>query len=361
MFRLSLFLLIQLFLACGSEVIQPQDLSCSTAESPLELSYNELVQHIPAEVQELITELPDSEGALGRNKVGYFHVRFQLGMSRLSDYAISQESPAALNAYVQTLEYAFSYQRAAGDFDLLVPEDLSNTADFQPPSAGDLASGVAFFGKSLGVSLLSLEYSPWFNQSPEIAPLRDRIRGLRPQLQAMLVYLKTMVDELRQVDAHAPNRLLFDAIAFYTLGQYLVDEAAQEIGLDFARKAFQQVDAERGYFIEGGDYDSSYNGVALQLAVELWSLLPLEEEASFRKQWWPLINCAAAWQQSRVLANGEISTTDNTRVFPGGEEFLGREKDVDVLSTLKSFYYVAALIEDEDYADIAGQIRRFYQ
>lgn len=60
------------------------------------------------------------------------------------------------------------------------------------------------------------------------------------------------------------------------------------------------------------------------------------------------------------LATGEISTDGNTRVYPGGEGFLGEEKQVAWIDTLLSFYYMFHLTAQPEYLQLAEKIKLFY-
>lgn len=144
------------------------------------------------------------------------------------------------------------------------------------------------------------------------------------------------------------------------LGTYTGDEEARQLGLDFAQNAFSQTDQGAGYFIEGGGWDSSYNGVALQLGFEFLSLLVQEGEEALIEEYAKALSCALDWQLSRILESGEISAEGNSRVFPGGEAFLGQEKGIDVLKTVRALFYMASYAGEKRYEDLAWKILNFY-
>ncbi len=91
-------------------------------------------------------------------------------------------------------------------------------------------------------------------------------------------------------------------------------------------RALSQRDAARGYFIEGGGWDSSYNGVAAKLALELFTLLPSDPAPPIRRELEIASSCAMNWQKSRILTSGEISTEGNTRGFSGWRSVSGQRK-----------------------------------
>lgn len=334
---------------------------CTISNLDRSLDYNDLVAATPQHIIEALVERPDTNGALGRNRSGYFHVRFQFDMTRLTDYAIKFQSEEAVLEYLKSLRYSFSYQQPEGDFQFVAPNEFLNDPGYQPPSEGNLASGTAFFAYSLGISLITLHQSQWYSAANEIDELRSEIEALNPNIQNMLDYLKSSVELLNTVDESAPNRLLFNAIAFYSLGVILDDDIARGIGINFAEKALVQRHNRIGYFIEGGGWDSSYNGVAIKLGFELFTLIVNEAEQIVKNDLEQAITCATDWQKSRILETGEISTRGNTRVFPGGEEFLGNEKSVDVIKTVKAFSYMAALSGKNEYESLAQKIIDYYE
>lgn len=238
-----------------SDTNTPDDFNnCLTSTLNNNSTYNDLITNMPEEVITALAEVPDENGALGRNKNGYFHVRFQLSMTHLSDYAIKFEDEQALSEYLKNLIYSFSYQTTAGDFDFMPPNALLEDPEYEPPSEANLASGTAFFAYSLGLSLHALNQSDWYQGDHTATSIKNEIKALNPKMQNMLAYLKQSVALLNLVDEHAPNRLLFNAIAFYTLGEHLKDEEAKNIGISFAQKALSQRNDQAGYFIEAGDW-----------------------------------------------------------------------------------------------------------
>ncbi|MEO0468220.1 MAG: hypothetical protein AAF206_01270 [Bacteroidota bacterium] len=320
-------------------------------------TYHELISQIGIEKLGRAVEKPNAEGALGRNKDGYFHVRFQLRMTALTDFALISQRQDALAFFIQSLEFAFAHQLSEGDFQFVPPDAILNQPDYSPPTEGDLASGVAFFSSSLGTSLLSLQSSEWFMTDPELDTIRQAVAQQASAYTRLLHYLLAKKDILLAYDAAAPNRLLFDAIAFYSLGTYLAQPEAQQLGLQFLSQAIDQIDGTEGYFIEGGGWDSSYNGVAIKLAMEMLSILPSHQTERLQT----VITAATNWQISRIQSDGRISQAGNTRVFPGGERFLGMEKQIDYAQTVKALHYFSSFTASPELVDLGEKVLAFYQ
>lgn len=321
-------------------------------------NYNALVRYFDEEELLRSVEEPNDSGALGRNKESYFHVRFQMKMTNLTDIAIYSQRVDALEAFLNNLEYSFNYQEGNGGFQLIPPPELINDPNIPPATEGDRVSAVAFFAYSLGISLMSLESSDWYLNSNETQSIRNQIRQFDSSIELTLNYLKASQNILQQVDEDAPNRLLFDAIAFYSIGEYLDNIEAKEIGVGFIQSALELIDEPSGYFIEGGGWDSSYNGVALKLGFEIFSMLP---NSDIKEDLGQKLVCAMDWQLTRILPSGEISTEGNTRVYPGGEPFLGNEKTVDVVKTIRALKYFASLTDNSTYNNIANHVLDFYE
>ncbi|MEM9325611.1 MAG: hypothetical protein AAGA85_08140 [Bacteroidota bacterium] len=304
------------------------------------------------------TELPDELGALSRNKEGYFSVRFQLGILELAGAAVRYQDLAMLERVERSLFYAFSHQQPDGGFLITPPQALTDSG-IAPPSAADSVSAAAFYGYALAMSLEAWYTSDWFLTSQEASGTRSFITSLRPEIETLLRYIDQRQDLVFMADSTAPNRLLFDAIALFGLGKWLDDQEAQDLGIHFMQRALDQVSADEGYFIEGGGWDSSYNGVALMLGLELFTLM---DESNLEKEALGLtLIRSALWQTSRILETGEISTAGNTRVFPGGESFLGNEKTVDAKKTIRAFYYLRTLTGRSEFDDLANRVFDFYR
>lgn len=297
-------------------------------------------------------DVPDAEGAMGRNKRGYFHVRFQTGVLAQSDYAVAHQDTEALEHTVKALEYAFARQLPDGNFELVIPANLSG----KTPNPGDLASGVSFFLSSAGVALLNLNQSEWYH-SVANATYQRRIEALRPKIAQAANWLLSQKGILEQADRHAPNRLFFNALAFYSLGMSLEDEHLTAAGVSFATLGMSSRQPA-GYFLEGNGWDSSYQGVALNVGFNLYSILP--DNIELKTDLWNCLSCAAGWQGNRIRATGEISTEGNVRVYPGGESFLGQEKQVDWIKSMAAMFAMGYYSGQNEYVSAAASIRNYY-
>jgi hypothetical protein len=348
-------LLTILFIAgvsCGNEKHEAG--VCNDALLSGSTNFHTFILSLPDYVVTGLTKNPDANGALGRNLDGYFHVRFQMDIGFLASYAVYTKSDDALAKFILAAEYSFNKQKPTGDFELVIPSNLQYLGT---PSEGDLTSGVAFFTSAVGSSLVLLNQSSWFMNRPNDA-LAQRLANLKSKFQLTVNYLKAQKEVLKMYDKDAPNRLFFDALAFYSMGTYLNDSQAKAIGIEFIESALAQQDAA-GFFIEGGGFDSSYNGVSLRLGMVLLGILQPQDDLYVRLK--KAISCSVQWQATRILASGEISSTGNSRVYPGGESFLGSEKQIAWIETLLSFYFTYTLSSNETYRGLAKKVETFYK
>ncbi len=297
---------------------------------------------------------PNEDGAIGRNKSHYIHARFQRGLHHLADLSLVSKNCQSATTFINAASFALERQKQDGDFKLVLPDlNLSHTE----VSHSDRVSGVAIFVSSLGLGVHALDSSDWFHKAAECGKQRASLAIIKTKLAPSLEYLIRHKETLIRADATAPNRLLFDAIAFQTLAVTLNSERAFKLSRRFSNRALRLFDEEHGHFIEAGGYDSSYNGVATALALRFVLLgTDHRELATAAKR-------ALNWQLSRILPSGEVSVTGNTRVKRGssGETFLGRKKDVDVGHTIEALMLGSMMYADPHYEAGARRVLQHYR
>ncbi|KOY84513.1 hypothetical protein AD998_20160 [bacterium 336/3] len=338
----------------GELISNNDNYQCKTFAIQNDFSRNQLLQSFDSDILQGLAsiDVPNSEGAMGRNKNGYFHVRFQVGILGQSDYAVAQQNSQALEYAIKSIEYSFDRQLPDGNFQLVVPSNLSN----QTPNQADLASGVSFFLSSVGLALNNFEQSTWYN-SLTMANYKNRIETLRPKIVLAANWLLAQKNILEIADQNAPNRLFFNALAFYSLGTWLKDETLKSVGISFVKLGISKKQS-KGYFLEGNGWDSSYQGVALNVGFNLYSIL--SNNLSLKTELWDCLSCASDWQKSRILESGEISTQGNVRVYSGGESFLGEEKQVDWIKSMISMFAMGYYSNQNTYISTANKIKSFY-
>ncbi|TVQ22150.1 MAG: hypothetical protein EA383_15895 [Spirochaetaceae bacterium] len=292
---------------------------------------------------------PTDLGAMGRNRHSWFHARFQMGVHQHAHLAVQERDVAAADAYVRALEYTFAQQDADGGFRVVLPPALA--AEYlEGPAAIDLASGTAFFLASAADGWLALHASPWFLSNAECASLRQRLHELLPQLELSATYLAAHAPQLLLADSRAPNRLLFNALAYYGLGNILDDDSLRSLGGEF-RQAALALQHQDGYFLEGSGYDSSYNAVACAIGLRLQAAGDDDPELTLA------LAEAMRWQLSRITAAGDVLLEGNTRVrSEDGETFLGQTKGMDIPHLVEALYWYSRLHGATEVLPVAQRV-----
>lgn len=293
----------------------------------------EIIRAMPKEIVTTIagSGKPDHRGLVGRNRDQWLHAALQRGgmwyLAVVSAYNDRQRSEKAWKA----VRVVFEKQRPDGSF-------ATGTFEGKRPNLGDNASGMAFFLGSLCHALLVVEQSPLASQ------FHERIVLLEPDLQRAIDWLAKHEDILRRVDRFAPNRLLFDARAFFLCGKLLGDEELKVIGQHFRHEGLSYLQSN-GVFLEKGGYDSSYQGTAL-LHLEIYNLYAEEDLQQ-------PIQSAANWLMLRITEEGEILAEGNTRTGLGQETYLGKPKGINYGEVVLALTYYAMISKNQKALEVA--------
>lgn len=130
-----------------------------------------------------------------------------------------------------------------------------------------------------------------------------------PQARKALDFIHGGVETIMEGTSHAPNRIINGAKALGLGGLMLDDPALVAQAHRLMKYAIGLRDAD-GVFLENGGRDSSYNIVSVLFGQVLTMHVPMPEaEAAFGD--------AVRWQISRILPNGEVDVTGNTRTGVG--------------------------------------------
>lgn len=310
---------------------------------------------LPLDISKLLTRraAPDADGAIGRNRNSYVHARFQYGLHAHADLAINlggDEGRKALALFFRCLRYGLRQQTDAGDFRVSVPFTHSRASALR---SVDLASASSFFFASAGAGcwalMASRERFSRRTQAELDAALAESQRGMRLGLGYLIAQHQTLM----VADARAPNRLLINALALHSLAGLLDDAPARQASEAAARAALDMQHPD-GYFLEGSGYDTSYNAVAMAVGLRLLlsgAKLPRLQSALQR---------ALQWQVGHVANSGEISTAGNSRVFKGGETFMGVEKQMDAAHAVEAFALAGVVEKQPAHWRMARRIAAHY-
>ncbi|MEI8289427.1 MAG: hypothetical protein WCH99_08125 [Verrucomicrobiota bacterium] len=292
-------------------------------------NHAELLKKIPEEfITRIGGALPDKNGFIGHNRAGFKGSGFQRGATLTLAIAAARGDRKRAEDCWRAVEVTFARQKEAGHF-------------------GDPPTSVAFWLCELCRSLLVVQ------QSLLAKDYQERIAILLPKLRKSADWLATQQAALIKADGDTPNRLLFSAEAFGFAGILLQDEKLVAAGKDFLNRSLKLYRDVDGVFLEHGGGDSSYQAVNLLRLQEIVIHFPDPKlEAAIRQ--------GMKWELNRIAADGTVSTEGNTRVRPGGEKFMGTEKQVNVGEVTLALLYFHLRTGDAEALAAAQRIRAHY-
>ncbi len=294
--------------------------------------------------------IDQNSGALGQNRNGYISAGFQRYGSRFITYGILTKNLQLIDIGLRSIEYPLRYQNADGSF-----------IDYSPGVNGVIHPGsMAFYLHDVGHSLVLCKNSKWFQESTETVGLRTRIERLKAPLTKSLNWLISREADLVRGDGNGngTNRLWVDANAYYLMGRGLDRIDAVRLGEKFANLALQQQNAA-GAFLEKNGFDSSYQAVSLHQALIFY--MNLSSQANQRPIVWAAIQRGMILEYRYILPTGEVETKGNTRVYAGGETYVGYEKNVDYLAVVQSLRYYYELSQDINSKNAADRSWAYYR
>jgi Ca2+-binding RTX toxin-like protein len=308
------------------------------------------------------SEQPDAVGRFGRNRdyQMYSSPYWQRGVWEYTQEAVFSKNAAKVDLALKGLEFAFNKQLSNGNFSFVPVPDIAESSqqDVGLNGQSDLRA-TAFFMAALGTSLTTYQESQWFQTDSQNQSFRDRLTLLTPKIKKTLDFLSLDNNVSRlQKDVGDTNRIWYWGLAYYGAGKFLNDTKAQQIGLNFAQKALSQFDPVTGIFWENGGSDSSYQAVNMVVASRFSFLLDKNDPLRTKIQ--QAVVKAAAWEQSKILSTGEVSTNGNSRIYDGGESFMGKEKVIDKKQVVLGMSYAALFSNSQTYWRTAERVSDYY-
>ena len=241
----------------------------------------------------------NSDGAIGRNYKKFSDVAAQRDALWLIRNGLIHSDKNLINSGVKAFDYAFKYQTKAGNF-----------RNGRGVSARTSVGVDAFFLYSYGYAYLLLEQYPRYVESFE------RLKKYRGQAKSAMEWLAKNTDELYRQDNHAPNRLLFNAMAFMFNSKLTDLPKLNRIGHGFIQRALRS-QTEEGIFIEKGGYDTSYQAVSI---LNLCLLFFYVDDQKLREDMRLALQKGSFWLKGKINDNGKVSVAGNTRTGLGQEK-----------------------------------------
>jgi hypothetical protein len=213
------------------------------------------------------------------------------------------------------------------------------------PSTEDEASGAAFFLADACSAVLAAS-----GRQDEFSEKQDWITVV-DALGRAVVWLEAQEPVLVDADRGAPNRLLFDALAFQSCNAVAGRRSA--VAGRFAALALRKYREVDGVFVEGGGADTTYQAVSARLALAL--LLAGYDEPDAEALWQAQVE-AARWLAARVRDDGSVDSAGNTRTCGGGESFMGKRKRLSVKTVFQALAYTGVVAGDDAITAAAHRV-----
>lgn len=275
---------------------------------------------------------PNGDGLAGHNREGFKSPEFQCGAMHYLVRAVVRRDERCIAEGWNAIDATFRYQTELGGFS-------REGAPHGGPSA------VAFWLAELDQAVLVLresEFGPKYKERIDllVPKIRQAARWLaQPRYQA----------RLKRDDVDAPNRLLFDALAFGLSGVLVGDDELKQLGRSFVDLAMAQYRDSDGVFLEKGGVDSSYQAVAA-LKLQVWTLYFADKKLD------AAADRAVRWELRRIGPNGLVDTAGNTRTGLGQEQWMGHDKGVNLSEITLCLLYHYARTGDKDALAAARRI-----
>jgi hypothetical protein len=293
----------------------------------------ELLQKMPGDLLRYTGGArPNADGMAGYNRDGFKSPEFQCGAMHYLVRAVVRRDQRCIAEGWTAIDATFRYQTEEGGF-----------SRQGAPHGGP--SSAAFWLAELDQAVLVLRES-------EFGPkYKEQIERLVPKIHKAAQWLAQprYQARLKTDDADAPNRLLFDALAFGLSGVVTGDDELKRLGrryVDLAMTHFRESD---GVFLEKGGPDSSYQAVAA-LKLQVWAIYFPDKKLD------AAIDKAVRWELGRVGPDGRIDTSGNTRTGQGQEHWRGHEKGTNLSEITLCLLYAYARSGDKDSLAAARRI-----
>jgi hypothetical protein len=245
---------------------------------------------------------------------------------------IAQQDRAAIERGLKILRWGFEQQQSDGSFNC--PDAFHSTS---------------FFVEAAAHACLLLSASSFAESYAE------EINWMKPRVLKAAMWMAEPAVELpgRKHNRPYTHRRYLVAAAFGEAGtlsgnKFLVDKSK-----DYIREGISLEDPS-GFNPEKGGYDCSYHAVGLVFAERYYDLVA---DAEMKEKLFHMLQKANAWLRSRVLPDGTIDVTGNTRTGMGQElSRQGEVKKVSYSQIYRAFYRWSLISGDTSFERLAEEV-----
>jgi hypothetical protein len=245
---------------------------------------------------------------------------------------IAQQDTAAIERGLKILRWGFEQQRPDGSFNC--PDAFHSTS---------------FFVEAAAHACLVLRGSSFAER------YADEITWMKPRVTKAALWMAEPAVEIpgRKHNQPYTHRRYLVAAAFGEAGvlsgnQFLIDNSK-----DYIREGISLEDRS-GFNPEKGGYDCSYHAVGLVFAERYYDIVA---DAEMKEKLFRMLQKATAWLRSRVLPDGTIDATGNTRTGMGQEmNRQGEVKKVSYSQIYRAFYRWSLISGDATFEHLAEEV-----
>jgi hypothetical protein len=245
---------------------------------------------------------------------------------------IAQQDSAAIERGLKILRWGFEQQQPDGSFNC--PDAFHSTSFF--------VEAAAHACLLLGASSFAERYA-------------EEVNWMKPRVLQAALWMAEPAVELpgRKHNLPYTHRRYLVAAAFGEAGTLCGNKFLVDKSKDYIRDGISLEDPS-GFNPEKGGYDCSYHAVGLVFAERYYDLVADPET---KEQLFHMLQKANAWLRSRVLPDGTIDATGNTRTGMGQELNRGGEpKKVSYSQIYRAFYRWSLISGDATFERLAEEV-----
>jgi hypothetical protein len=245
---------------------------------------------------------------------------------------IAKQDTAAIERGLKILRWGFEQQQPDGSFNC--PDTFHSTS---------------FFVEAAAHACLLL------NASPYASKYAAEVEWMKPRILKAAQWMTQPGVEAPGKAHNVPytHRRYLVAAALGEAGVLCQDQSLIEKSKSYIREGISLQDPS-GFNPEKGGYDCSYHAVGLYYAERYYDLVA---DAQTKEQLRSMLKKGYAWLQSRILPNGTIDVSGNTRTGAGQERGrTGTLKTVNYGYTYRGFYHWSLISQDSNYEQLAQKV-----
>ncbi|MGK7878194.1 MAG: hypothetical protein AB4426_34280 [Xenococcaceae cyanobacterium] len=271
-----------------------------------------------------------------RNQTGEWYIEAQRAGEVAVIGGLIKNDLAAIEAGFKMFDWGFARQAVDGSFQ----------------RTGDRFHSTSLFVQAVAHTLLVIQ------QSPQAKEYADKVAHYTPLVHRAARWMIQPEVWRRGIKHNQPftHRRYLVAAALGLTGKLAGDREL----IDYARQSIEEglsLQRPDGVNPERGGHDSSYQMAGVIYAARWVTYLP---DDPLTPRVIEMIEGALAWEESRILPSGEISSQGNTRT--GGQESvrIGQVKKINQREVLRGFAYWASVTGNPRWIVIANKIVQFY-